>query len=251
MTRKVLLASLLLVIAWPVLAKPVINLATSDWEPYVGQNLNGNGYITALVKAALEDQGYDVKIHFMPWVQAKNLEANGYDAYFPDYRRSTDNNEVCSHSLFGGLVGFYKRKNSPIKYTVSNPGKNQEQAIQGLRQYTFGVVKDYHNIKALDDAKNIKVVAADNDFQNLMNLQQRKVDLAFTDVFVAEYLIDKNYPLLNDIVFMGPSLESEKLFICFSEYSPDYQEKLNAFNKGMENLKKSGKMNAIIRKYEV
>lgn len=227
--------------------KPKVKLATTDWPPYVGEKLAGFGYIYAIVTTALQTSGYAVSVQFMPWADTIQLDRNHNDGFFPQYKNNQPD-LLCSDPIFGGPVALYKRSNDVMRYTVDNPGKNQANAFLALKNYRFGVVGGYINTTDFDNATYLKKVVAPDDYSNLKNLADNKVDLAFTDVFVAEYLKDHHQELAN-IEMMGPSLQNEDLYVCFSKNAPDVTNKLAALNRGLHQLTESGEFQAILQKY--
>lgn len=241
-----LLASLALCSAISVqAASPTVRLATSDWPPYVGKNLREHGYNYAIVKRAFEKAGYKTIINFYPWSDTVNLAKFNNDAFFPQYENSALKNLACSEPMYGGPLGLYKRKDSPIKYTVPEPYANQEQALQKLKQYRFGIVEGYTNTAAFDAASYLKKIAVKTDFENLEQLANKKVDLVMIDVDTAGYLIANNRTKFGTIEFMGPALSNKKLYVCFSTLVLGYQKKLADFNRGLLAIEHSGETTKI------
>lgn len=229
---------------------PTVNLATSDWPPYVASDMKGYGYVYGIVNGAFQSAGYHTHIAFLPWLEVTQVDKNHFDAYFPEYDGHTLKSFACSDPIQGGPVGLYRRKNQSINYTTPYPSKNQAEAFASLKGYRFGVVSGYKNTDAFDNATYLIKIPANTDLENLRHLQEGKVDLAFIDIFVAEYLMNKYNPEFSDLVFMGPSLENKKLFVCFSRNANNYIEKLAAFNRGLKELSDSGRLEQIIEQYQ-
>lgn len=222
-----------------------VRLATSEWPPYVGSDVEDNGFLYIIIRDAFKNSGYEPVIEFLPWDQAKQLDQNHNDAYFPEYDNS-DPTLACSYPIYAGPIGLYKKADNQISYSLKNPGKYQERAFQDLNRYTFGVVKGYINTQVFDSMATLKKQAVTNDLENLEQLDNDQVDLIIIDVFVAEHLIDKHKPDFDDISFMGPSLENKKLYVCFSKRAPNYAKKLEAFNNELARLQDSGELYRII-----
>jgi len=49
-----------------LLSAETVVLTSTEWEPYVGQKLAGNGSVGVIVKESFKRSGYDVKFHFYP-----------------------------------------------------------------------------------------------------------------------------------------------------------------------------------------
>ena len=226
-----------------------VRLATTNWPPYVGKDLPGLGYLYVVVTTALQQQGFATSVEFLPWKEAKLLNKYQNEGVFPAYKEEQEADWACSDPMYGGPVGFYRRKNQLIRFTTSDPAANPEQALRGLSAYKIGVVESYTNIPALDKANFLDKIPAKDDYENLLNLQQGKNDLAFVDVFVAEYLIDEHPEELSNIEFMGPSLANKQIYLCFTKANPGYTHLLAGFNKGLKELIDSGEYDRIEEKY--
>lgn len=244
--KAILIISLIISInVWAT--KPTVKLSTLNWPPYVGQNIPSKGYVYTIVTRAFQKAGFKTNVAFQSWHET--LKSNDTDAFFPTYERNDIKNVVCSAPIYAGPIGLYKRKNSAIDYTVVNPGKNQLEALRGLKAYRFGVVKGYVNTPAFDNATFLKKSYVDTDLENIKQLENQDVDLIMIDVFTAHYLIESHKPTYDNLEFMGPSLENKQLYICFSTKKPGYQYKLAAFNRALKTMKNDGEINNIMTDY--
>lgn len=231
-------------------AKKVV-LNTLDWEPYIGEKLAGKGYVYEIVTEAFKSVGYQVEVRFVPWARAVDEGETGQvDGIFPEYM---DEGRlalfVYSASYPGGPLGFLARKDSKI--TI--PGdlqKEQTKTLQGMKQYTYGVVRDYINTKEFDNASFLKKDVADNDEQNIRKLQAKRTDLIVVDKFVAQYLIKAKFPQASsELEFLEPPLEVKPLYVLFSKKTPGAEQKVKDFNEGLAKLQKAGTIKAILKKY--
>lgn len=240
------------VMTGPVCAQKTVTLSTLDWPPYIGQELENNGYVNEIVVEAFKRAGYTAEVNFYPWARALHLALSGaHDGLFPEYFDPTerDHQIVFSDPFPGGPVGLYKRKDSAISYTV-DPQKDQTRALEGLKQYSFGIVRGYINTKAFDEAGFLKKDMAVGDKMNLEKLYNKRIDLIFIDKFVAKYIIVKEFPwYIDELEFMEPPLEVKPLYIAFSKKAPGYKEKLKAFNTGLKEIKGDGTLKKIMQKH--
>ncbi len=97
-----------------------LKIATTDWEPYVGKTIKGEGFNAEIVTEAFKRAGYTVKIDFMQWDKAIDDATKGtYDAVFPEYYSKDRAKDFVYSSFFSNsLLVFYKRKSST--YHVQN-----------------------------------------------------------------------------------------------------------------------------------
>jgi len=250
--RKVCLSILFcLFFSQVICAGQTVTLATLEWEPYIGPNMDNNGYVHEIVVEAYKLSGINVDICFFPWARAVNTARTGKrDGLFPEYHdESRLKDFVFSDSFPGGPVGLYKRKDNKASYAV-DPRKNQTEALRSLKQYWFGVVRDYINTKEFDEATFLKKNVANSDETNLKKLFRGRVDFIFIDRYVAKHIIIRKYPhYLPALEFMEPPLEVKPLFIAFSKKAKGYQVKLKTFNEGLKKMREEGMLEKILDKH--
>jgi len=250
--RKVFLSILFcMVFSQFVFAGQTVSLATLEWEPYIGPNMDNNGYVHEIVSESYKRAGIEVDIRFLPWARAvKTAETGKRDGLFPEYYdESRLKNFVFSESFPGGPVGLYKRKDNKISYVV-DPQHKQTEALKALKQYRFGVVRGYVNTKEFDEATFLTKDIAKSDETNLKKLFKGRIDFIFIDKYVAKHIIVRKYPhFLSELEFMEPPLEVKPLYIAFSKKAKNYQEKLKAFNDGLKKLREEGMLDKILEKH--
>lgn len=237
--------------AWS--AKKSVRLATLAWEPYVGPDLPDNGYAAEVVAEAFKRSGYTTEIHFYPWARAVMTAQHGEsDGIFPEYfdeRRKT--NFVFSDPFPGGPVGLYKRKDTAAAYAV-NPQLNQTEALRGLKDFRFGIVRGYINTVEFDSAAFLRKEEVFSDELNLKKLYNGRIQFMFIDKLVAEYLIRHKFPEYEEALeFMEPPLEYKMLYIAFSKKTADHEEKRAAFNAGLRQITEDGTLAGIMKHHGI
>jgi polar amino acid transport system substrate-binding protein len=94
-----------------------LKIATTDWEPYVGKALKGEGFNAEIITEAFKRAGYTVKIDFMQWDKAIEDATKGtYDAVFPEYySKDRAKDFIYSNFFSNSLPGRNARP--PLIYT--------------------------------------------------------------------------------------------------------------------------------------
>ena len=231
--------------------KPVVRLATLDWEPYIGQKMPDQGYTAALIREAFKDQGWDVKIEFYPWARALHLARTGaVDGLMPEYFNPSRKLEFKYSEAFpGGPLVLYKRRGDTIAFSV-DPVAQQDAALRALKAKRFGVVRGYLNTPVFDAASYLTKEEANDDATNLRKLVYGRIDLAVIDRRVAEHLIRTQYPDYGSkIEPMSPALADIPLYIAFSLRSRQQPKALAAFNRGLAAMQKDGRIDALYERY--
>ncbi len=219
-----------------------IKIATLNWEPYIGQTLTNEGFMAEITREAFKKVGYKVEYTYLPWKRAVIMAENGkFDGYFPAYwSEQREEKSIFTDVIISGPVVFLKMKDSNISY----------KSLMDLKAYRIGVVRGFVNTKKFDNATYLNKEAVTTNLQNIKKLTSKRLDLIVIDKFVGFYLIDKYVPHMSkQVVSLHPPLENNKLYICMSKKSNNIDEKLRAFNKGLQEIKENGSFNKILKKH--
>lgn len=235
------------------MAQENVKFATLEWEPYIGPKMRDNGYVADIVSEAFKRVNYKSTITFFPWARALKMSESGdFDGVFPEYySESRKEKFVFSNPIPGGPVGLYKRRDNAAVYLI-NPQINQTRALRSLQDYKFGIVRGYINTVEFDNAVFLKKEEATSDEINLKKLYNHRIQYIFIDKYVAEHLIKHKFPSYEtELEFMLPALEIRLLYIAFSKQAKNYQEKLKAFNSGLQQITEDGTLTRIINKHGI
>ena len=228
-----------------------VRLASLEWEPYIGPALPDQGYAAALVRAAYAEQGVAVEIEFHPWAQALALARSGkVDGLLPEYYNGQRETEFAfSAPLAGGPLVLYKRRDAELRYRLDPIGP-PDAGLRALQAYRFGVVSGYLNTPAFDAADYLTKIEAEDDATNLRKLVEGKIDLAVIDRRVAAHLIRTRFPeYAGKLEPLSPPLGEMQLYIAFSRKSPRMAQALEAFDRGLEALRRNGQLRAMRTRY--
>lgn len=247
-------------------AEKKVTLATLEWAPYVGSELESEGLTAEVVKVAFDKAGYEIELEFYPWSRGLELAREGkVDGIFPAYRDpSREEHFRFSDPFAESPLGLYKmrafammpgpggvshRTGYSIEFPV-DPRIDQTEALSGLKQYTFGVVEGYVNTPEFDAADFLTKVSAPTDEENLRRLFRDEVQLVVIDKYVAQNIMAKKFPWrMGETEFMMPPLEVRSLYVAFSKAAPDVERKLADFNAGLRVIREDGVLDRLKRKY--
>lgn len=218
-----------------------LKLATLEWEPYIGKQLQGQGYVAQLVKLAFANSEYDVQLSFFPWARTVHMADEGeYAGYFPEYySEAIAENFIFSDPFPGGELTFIKRKGDRISYST----------LHDLKHYTIGVVRGYVNTVEFDEAAYLTKEEAKDDLQNLRKLLGNRVDLVVADKYVAFHLMRTYFPgRMAEVEYIDPPLGHKQLYLCISKKHPRAQTILASFNAGLKIIRQDGSLLRLIER---
>lgn len=221
---------------------PLIKLATLNWQPYVGEELDGGGFTTEIVRLAFEKAGYRTEMTSMPWVRVlAEVKKGAFDAMYPAYYSDSRSKDYAlSTSIANSPLVLCKRSDRVLIY----------RSLEDLRPYIVGVVRGYVNTAAFDAADFITKKIVNSDKQNLLKVLTGRIDLAVIDMYTAQHIIDTSIPQARGkLDFMMPPLDVKPLYVGFSKAHPGHHKRLEAFNQALNEMKRSGIVAQIYARY--
>jgi|GEM_PF-260292 len=242
-------------------AKKVINLATLNWPPYIGEDICNKGWVFQFAVSLLASKGYQVNVHFYPWARSVKLVEQGVmDVLFPEYfieeSAPSDNypqqnrRELLSlsNTFPGGNISILQRRGDNL---------NLYQGLSVLKGKIIGVVRGYQNTPEFDammDAKEFSVVEAVDELQLIKLLVSKRVELIVGDPKVFNFTVNfsslttsKKKQLLEEIEQVEPALDYNPLYFAVSKKSSKAKQIMNDLNFAIEQFKKNGETERLIK----
>lgn len=232
---------ILLLAAHGMGADRVVSLATTEWEPYVGENMENYGFTSEIIAEAFRRVGYEVEYNFKPPKRVMaDVESGEYDAGYPAYYSDERARRFDYSNPFAeGPLGFYKRKDRNISY----------RTLRDLTPYKIGVCLSFAYPKEFETADYLKKEVARDEKANLRKLAKGRIDLFITDKLAAKAAINQFLPEGKAVLeFMEPPLEMRKLYLIFGKRRGNRQT-LKDFNTGLKMIIRDGTVKRIMKKH--
>jgi len=229
-----------------ILAQDVVNLGATEYPPYSGEGLVHGGLINQIVTEAYEAVGYKVNVHFFPWSRAARMTREGdLDGLAQVWKRAVRNSWLLYSDPVpsSNEVVFYKRKNAKIEFDSQN--------YLSLKPYTIGTGRGYANPPSFELVqKHLRIEEVTEDIQNLRKLVSGRIDLVIIDKLVGQYLLKTNMPAaLDELTWIGTPLSIEENYVGISKKAADAEKKHGDFNRGLAQLKRTGRISAILAEH--
>jgi polar amino acid transport system substrate-binding protein len=228
-------------------AEKRFTLATVDFPPYYASGLPENGWVSEVVRTALETQGYKVEIRFMPWAKAVKYTKQGYydallGAFYTEERAES---YYFSAPISQARTGFFKWKENDISF----------KELTDLKNYKVGVVKGYATSKAFDAADYLNKVVVTSDDVGLKMLFNKSLDLFTGTQASIEYLLEqvleeKEAGISEAVEFIKPVLAMNKMYVAISKKAVDADLKLIDFNQGLRTIYLDGTFRKVKMKHQ-
>ena len=81
--------ALLLSLSTATAQERTLNIASIEYPPFYGSELESNGFITEIIAEALSRSGYGLDVKFLPWIRAfEGTKAGKFDGLFTVWYRA-------------------------------------------------------------------------------------------------------------------------------------------------------------------
>lgn len=245
-----LIAAAVLVLLSTSARAETITLVADPWCPYNCDPASGKlGYAVDVAKEIFEKAGHTIDYKVLPWTRAlADTRAGKIDGAVGAGTTDKDGLILPKEEIAMSQNGAYVKASSPWIY----------KEIKDLEPVITGVVLDYTYAGAFGDyvvanAKNPKriVASAGNNAleQNLRRMiAGRGIDVVVDDVAVVSFNT-KELNLAGDIKSAGTIGEPDPIYIGFAAAKPTSQAYADLFDKGLAEMRKSGKLAEILGRY--
>lgn len=236
---------LLLLTGLPVQAEEAdkpLKLVSSTWPPYVEKDAPGKGAAMDLVSRVLSRAGYDTVISIDSWPRSlQGSEIGIYDVLATAWFTEDRNRELqFSDPYYENVVRFIKRKDSPVRF----------RNYADLQDLIVGIETDHAYGEEFERAQGFLRIAKSHMIQNLLLLQQGRIDLSLGDEWVIRHTLTQYFPnAVNEFEFLGRPVSRRGLHIAVSRTRPDHEEIISAFNNALAAMKADGSMKKLLDKY--
>ena len=225
-----------------------LTFVADEWCPYnCTPGDEHEGFVLDIVRRIYGEAGYEVRYKSIPWTRALHEVRQGtYDAAIA----ATGNEapglvypvEACGESD----NAFYTRIGSPWRWT----------GVQSLASMRTAFIRDYDYgdsfVQFLADNKDSPMVtfSVEDDAlaRNLRILAHGRLDIVVADVNVGRYTIRAMG--LDDVVeFNSQENIPEPVYVAFSPQRKDARRLAELYDEGMDRLRASGELAAILARY--
>ena len=237
--RGTLLYLLLSLFATGLASAETVRLTNGEWPPYLGEQLPHNGVVSRIITEAFALQGITVEWEFYPWARALQMAQrgtrNGTAAWL--FSREREVIFFISDSLIESGHHLFHRKNYSFDWQQFSDLHGHRSA--GTRGYEYG--EAFQQAEAQGQLRVNRVTSDETGFRQLL---AGRVDLFPIDKVVGFDMLYQNFTAAEraQLCFHPKPLRSEHLHLLMSRAVPGNAELMARFNKGLAQLRESGKI---------
>ena len=230
-----------------------IRIRADPWLPYSGgSDMRPAGYMVEMAQAIAKANGHTIEYRTLPWANALELvRAGSADCVVGAYKSDAEGFEFPaggwgpSGNLFWGLA------ETTWRYT--GPASLADVRIGVIEEYSYGDELDAYIEQHAGDTARIEVVPAVG--RGIVRLMARLIGkriVAFVeDQSVLAYAVEQAQMDPARIISLGQAGEVEPVYIACTPAHPRGRTYADMFDKGIAELRKSGKLKQILDAYNL
>lgn len=222
-----------------------VNISAGEYRPWLSKDLPGGGFIAQVISESFERSGYQTKIKFLPWkrgydqAKAGNYAASAY--WYPSKKR--EEHFIYSDSINKETTHFFYNKDKPLK---------QWNKLADLGDFKIGATDGYTYTDEFWKAAQLSIInveLANRDELNMAKLIRGRIDLFPVEKHLGFALATTHFqPHMAYLIDFHPKpLLKTTGHLLFSRAHPETTKLVKAFNRGLKELKESGRYEELLR----
>lgn len=216
-----------------------VRLTNGEWAPYQGESLPHHGVASRIVAEAFAQQGIEVRWEFHPWARSLKMAEQGLRQGSAVWFYSP---ERAKHFLISDAVvdsGYYLFHRKDLAFDWHD--------IKDLRGLRIAVTRGFDHGDAFRNAEAAGELQAErltSDEQGLRQLLAGRIDLFPVDKVVGFDLLHRKFTAAERqrLTFHPRPLHSASMHLLLSREVPGNAELMQRFNRGLKQLRDSGKV---------
>ncbi|GAA0782326.1 transporter substrate-binding domain-containing protein [Roseibium denhamense] len=221
-----------------------LTFAADEWCPVnCAPGSEKPGYMVEIVTAILEPLGYEIRYQQINWARALLLTRNGqFDGVYAGTPEEAPGFVFPDAPQGEYTIGLFVRAADPWTYT--GPQSLEGRSAGLIIDYSYGEaieadLQRYSEITYTGGARALE--------QNIRTLDRGRLDLIVEDINSFAY---KAAELgLTDAFRLEETFTRDSLYLALSPAKPGSQTIAGHLTAGMQELRSSGELEAIMRKY--
>lgn len=225
----------LLLLSMATQAEPV-RLANGEWPPYLSEHLKKGGFITHFTGEAFSASGYEVQFDYLPWKRGYEEAKIGY---FDGSIIWSKNEERAEYFLFSDPI--FELSTSLFQQVDKHYNINSIEDLAGLQ--LGGMLSYIYGTEELEKAGIVEIQRNTSPEANFKKLLLGRLDFVLENTDVGGEIV-RQMGLAEQIKAHPTTINHRDYYLIISKNSPRAKELLEAFNRGMAELKAQGKLRA-------
>lgn len=215
-----------------------VRLTNGEWPPYLGESLPYHGVASRIVTEAFALEGVEVQWEFHPWARSLKMAEDGQRDGSAVWLYSTEREQRfhISDPVMESTYYLFHRKHRDFDWKTVADLHNLR--VAGSRGYDYGKA-----FQAAEASGELQVTRLNSDEQGLRQLLAGRIDVFPLDKVVGFDMLYQRFTTAERLrlSFHPQPLRSDSLHLMLSREVPGNAELIARFNRGLAQLRQSGK----------
>ncbi|WP_179953306.1 substrate-binding periplasmic protein [Desulfobotulus mexicanus] len=216
-----------------------------EFPPYISKELPGYGILSQIVSESFEKAGFEAVFVFVPWKRAlKSVEEGEFLDGTPAWFRTPEREVLfyVSDSLVDDSQSFFHLKDFAFDWEKIEDLKGIH--IGATLGYDYG--EDFSRAYAREE---ILVEWVSKDVQNFRKMLAERIQVFPMNTLAGYGILQTDFSEKEfaSITHHPKPLRAEALHLLLSKQNPANAEVMERFNRGLKELKKSGRYDEILK----
>jgi polar amino acid transport system substrate-binding protein len=228
-----------------------ISIRGDAWCPYNCEPGDAKpGYMIEVAKEIFEKAGHKVDYQTLTWARTlEQVKVGEFTAAVGAAKEDAPDLVYGKYPLGQSSNSFGVRADDPFVY--KDPSSLEGKSMGVINGYTYVGVMDEYIAKNKADPKKIQSTSGNDALgTNLNKLVAKRVDVILEDSNVLANQIGSR-GLQGKVKVVESSLPASAIYIAFSPANPKSTEYVALLDKGVDELRASGRLAAILAKYNL
>lgn len=219
-----------------------IEVTSGEWAPFTSEKDVEGKLAEDLLVEALRLVEIEVSFNYYPWKRtyeaAKKGEAHATILWLKSSKREEEF-IIGEEFLVEDQDVFFHLKSTEFEW----------EKIEDLKKYEIGATEAYYQAEYLRKF-GIKTSEVSSEILNFRKILANRIDVYFTSYYVGYNIIKKEFAQKMGLFTHNEKpLRRAKFYVMVSRNIPKAQELSDKIDKGIRELKNSGRYNEIIEEY--
>jgi polar amino acid transport system substrate-binding protein len=221
-----------------------ITVATGEWPPFISENFKHNGVAARIIKESFASQNIHVRYDWFPWKRAyHNVRVGSWDAsaiWAKTPQRSTE--VLFSDPVINNNTVLFFRKDNVIEW----------KSYEDLSGLIIGATNGYFNGAEFAQAEKSGLITVERtsiESSNFKKLASKRLDAVIAEIDTGYYIMQQvfNAEQIASIIVSPNQVASLSTHLVISKEIENAEDLISAFNKGLKQLTKSGKVDQYLK----
>ena len=242
--RIAMLLCLALAVTRPTVAAETIRITNGEWQPYLSEHAPYYGFASHIVTEAFRLVGVEVEYGFFPWKRSLEWAKKG---------ETWDGTAVWLYSEERAASFYYTDPVVPstVAFFHLEDVEFDWNTMEDLRDTKIGATLEYSYGPEFDEADRSGIIdprRVATDELNLKKLLKGRIEVFPGEVMVTYSQIRETFSKEDAARFIHhpKPLHRNLQHLLISKANPDNERFVELFNKGLKQLKESGRYDQII-----